>query len=160
MRSSFRATCLVAIVGVAACAQERAPIRGTAGAGIGIGSGVSPSGGGASAEDGNDDQGQGGAPVVPVVEDCACLAAASDPACRSCLDEASVASCAAEVAACEAAEPGYCRLVLECLAGCPTADAYCVDACLGADDASRLAVEAFTTCACAGCAAACGAGDC
>lgn len=153
------AAAVPALVAVAlGCTQERAPVGSPSGAGVGIGAGASPTGGGG--DGGSASTGEGGAAPPPDVDDCACLVGARVPACRSCLEEAAVGACTAESAACDATEPGYCAIVIDCLARCPVADASCADACLGADDTSRARIEALAACACAACAAACGSGDC
>ena len=148
---------------VAACAQERAPVGRPAGAAAGVGSGASPGSGGdggGAASTGDGPSGAGGAPPPPDVDDCGCLVATREPECRECVEETVAGACSVEAAACDAAEPGYCAIVVDCLARCPVADATCADACLGADDTSRQRVEAFAACACAACAGACGSGDC
>lgn len=131
------------------------------GAAAGVGAGASPGDGGdgGGVTSGAEASG-GGALPVPDVDDCACLVATREPACRSCVEEAASGSCTDQAAACDAAEPGYCAIVIDCLARCPAADASCADACLGADDTSRERVEAFAACACAACGGICGSGDC
>lgn len=141
---------------VAGCVQERAPVGNPTGSGVGVATGAVPGGG----DGGSGSTGDGGAPPAPDVDDCACLVGTRVPACRTCLEDAAAGACADEAAACDASEPGYCAIVVDCLARCPAPDAACADACLGADDSTRVRVEAFGACACAACSSACGSGDC
>lgn len=159
-RTSLLATLALALVcaGDVACTQDRAP-DGSVAAGVGQGPGAGGVTGNASGGVGGTDGG-GGLGPVPEIEDCACLAAAASPECRVCLDDAPVDGCADEAAACDAVEPGYCALVIDCAALCPTPDARCMDVCLGAEGEARDAAEGFVACACTACSNACGDGGC
>lgn len=152
-----RLALILALAGVA-CVQDRAP-DGSVAAGVGQGPGAGGVTSSTSAGVGGFDGG-GGLGPVPEIDDCACLAASAAAECRVCLDDAPLGGCEEAAAACDAIEPGYCALVIDCASLCPTADAYCMDVCLGAEGEARDAAEAFVACACAACSNACADGGC
>lgn len=132
----------------------------TVGSGPGPSAATTGAGSGDGGADGSTASGAGGLPPLPDPDDCACLAATPEEVCRTCVDETRTGSCEDAYDACEAIGERYCDLVVECVALCPTPDAYCVDTCLGADDSQRDVVEAFMACACGRCSDSCGEGSC
>ncbi len=163
-RSSLVHAALAWLSFATACGGERqeSSTSAQAGAGTSAGSGAgtpttSAAGSGGAAGTGT---GTGGDLPQPTPPECACLTSAGDEACRACIDAAGLDGCEVELEACTDDGASYCELVLDCLAFCPTADAFCVETCLGSEDEARAAVEDFAACACASCADECGEGDC